>query len=106
MSTFAKGFATSEVSGAFEVVNRALLESRKPVPVPCSILLDKDGLVAAIKYAVLRQDPREDPFLAELCGAIDRRMIVSGIGERPVIDHFRGYGLTSFTSGSVCVAPM
>jgi dihydrodipicolinate synthase/N-acetylneuraminate lyase len=33
-------------------------------------------------------------------------MIVSGIGERPVIDHFRGFGLTSFTSGSVCVAPV
>jgi dihydrodipicolinate synthase/N-acetylneuraminate lyase len=64
-----------------------------------------DGLVAAIKYAVVRQDPSEDPFLAALCGAIDRRMIVSGIGERPVIDHFRGFGLTSFTSGSVCVAP-
>ena len=32
-------------------------------------------------------------------------LIISGIGERPVIDHFRGFGLRAFTSGSTCVAP-
>src|SRR5690606_9346936 len=31
--------------------------------------------------------------------------LVSGIGERPAIVHLRDFGLTSFTSGSVCVAP-
>jgi dihydrodipicolinate synthase/N-acetylneuraminate lyase len=30
---------------------------------------------------------------------------VSGIGERPAIVHLRDFGLTGFTSGSVCVAP-
>jgi dihydrodipicolinate synthase/N-acetylneuraminate lyase len=30
---------------------------------------------------------------------------VSGIGERPAIAHLRDFGLKSFTSGSVCVAP-
>jgi dihydrodipicolinate synthase/N-acetylneuraminate lyase len=30
---------------------------------------------------------------------------VSGIGERPAVVHLRDFGLTSFTSGSVCVAP-
>jgi dihydrodipicolinate synthase/N-acetylneuraminate lyase len=31
--------------------------------------------------------------------------MVSGIGERPAIVHFREFGLQSFTSGSGCVAP-
>jgi dihydrodipicolinate synthase/N-acetylneuraminate lyase len=30
---------------------------------------------------------------------------VSGIGERPAVIHLRDFGLASFTSGSVCVAP-
>jgi dihydrodipicolinate synthase/N-acetylneuraminate lyase len=30
---------------------------------------------------------------------------VSGIGERPAIVHLRDFGLSAFTSGSVCVAP-
>lgn len=45
---FASGVAGSEIVIAFETVHRALLESRKPLPVPCSLLLDADGLVAAI----------------------------------------------------------
>jgi dihydrodipicolinate synthase/N-acetylneuraminate lyase len=64
-----------------------------------------DGLVAAIKYAIVRTDPLEDPFLRRLVELVDRRYIVSGIGERPVITHLRDYGLQGFTSGSVCVAP-
>ncbi len=32
-------------------------------------------------------------------------MVISGIGERPVIDHWTRFGLRAFTSGSVCVAP-
>jgi dihydrodipicolinate synthase/N-acetylneuraminate lyase len=64
-----------------------------------------DGLVAAIKYAIVRPDPLEDPFLRKLVELVDRRYIVSGIGERPVITHLRDYGLQGFTSGSVCVAP-
>ncbi len=64
-----------------------------------------DGLVAAIKYAIVRIDPLEDVFLRRLVEIVDRRYIVSGIGERPVITHLRDYGLQGFTSGSVCVAP-
>jgi dihydrodipicolinate synthase/N-acetylneuraminate lyase len=32
-------------------------------------------------------------------------LIVSGIGERPAIVHMRDFGLSAFTSGSVCVGP-
>ncbi len=64
-----------------------------------------DGLVAAIKYAVVRPDPSHDPLLKDLCERVDRRLIVSGIGERPAITHVRDFGVAGFTSGSACVAP-
>ncbi len=64
-----------------------------------------DGVVAAIKYAVVREDPTQDPFLRRVVEAAGRTPIVSGIGERPAIVHLRDFGLAGFTSGSVCVAP-
>jgi dihydrodipicolinate synthase/N-acetylneuraminate lyase len=64
-----------------------------------------DGIVAAIKYAIVRPDPTKDTFLSQLVELVDRKYIVSGIGERPVISHLRDFGLNGFTSGSVCVAP-
>jgi dihydrodipicolinate synthase/N-acetylneuraminate lyase len=64
-----------------------------------------DGVVAAVKYAIVRPDPSKDVFLAKLVELIDRRYIVSGIGERPAIVHLRDFGLNGFTSGSVCVGP-
>ena len=67
--------------------------------------LVEDGIVCAIKYAVVRKDPAVDGFLTELCAAVDHRYIISGIGERPAVVHLRDFGIASFTSGSVCVAP-
>jgi dihydrodipicolinate synthase/N-acetylneuraminate lyase len=67
--------------------------------------LVKDGAVCAIKYAIVRDNPKEDAFLSELVNCVDRSMIISGIGERPAIDHLTKFGLQAFTSGSVCVAP-
>jgi dihydrodipicolinate synthase/N-acetylneuraminate lyase len=67
--------------------------------------LVNDGLVAGIKYATVRKDPREDPYLRALLDVVDRQIVVSGIGERPAIVHLRDFGLQGFTSGSVCVAP-
>jgi dihydrodipicolinate synthase/N-acetylneuraminate lyase len=67
--------------------------------------LAKMGLVRAVKYAVIREDPTRDPFLEALLGEIDRSLVVSGIGERPAIAHLSHFGLPSFTSGSVCVGP-
>jgi dihydrodipicolinate synthase/N-acetylneuraminate lyase len=64
-----------------------------------------DGLVAAIKYAIVREDPKKDPFLSQLVELVDRRYIVSGIGERPAIVHLRDFGLGGFTTGSGCVGP-
>lgn len=67
--------------------------------------LVKDGVVSAIKYAVVRARPGEDTLLADLVEKAGADIVISGIGERPVIDHFRAFGLRSFTSGSGCVAP-
>jgi dihydrodipicolinate synthase/N-acetylneuraminate lyase len=67
--------------------------------------LAKDGVICAIKYAIVRDDPLKDPFLSELVNAVDRSIVISGIGERPAIDHLTKFGLQAFTSGSVCVAP-
>ena len=67
--------------------------------------LVNDGIVAGIKYATVRSDPREDAYLRALLDVVDRGIVVSGIGERPAIIHLRDFGLQGFTSGSVCVAP-
>ena len=64
-----------------------------------------DGLVCAIKYAIVRDDPAVDDYLRDLLGKVDSDLVISGIGERPAIIHWRDFGLRSFTSGSVCVAP-
>ncbi|AUT48873.1 dihydrodipicolinate synthase family protein [Achromobacter sp. AONIH1] len=67
--------------------------------------LIEEGRIVALKYAVVREDPLRDDYLRALLGEVEARWIVSGIGERPAIAHYRHFGLSSFTSGSVCVAP-
>ncbi len=63
------------------------------------------GAVVAIKYAVVRQDPNHDDYLAGLLRRVHREKVISGIGERPAIVHMRDWGLPGFTTGSGCVAP-
>jgi dihydrodipicolinate synthase/N-acetylneuraminate lyase len=64
-----------------------------------------DGLVVAIKYAVVREDPAIDAYLEALLARVDRARVVSGMGERPAVQHLRQFGLPGFTTGSGCVAP-
>ena len=64
-----------------------------------------DGARCALKYAVVREDPTHDRYLDEILSLVDRSVVISGIGERPVIEHWTHFGLRAFTSGSVCVAP-
>lgn len=77
-----------------QYVTRALVEQ-----------LVADGVVCAVKYAVVRSEPGVDPYLEGLCSAAGSKVILSGMGERPVIAHMRQFRLAGFTSGSVCVAP-
>ena len=67
--------------------------------------LVQDGTCVAIKYAVVREDPGVDRYLDALLERVDRRRVVSGIGERPAVAHMRGFHLSGFTTGSGCVAP-
>ena len=64
-----------------------------------------DGLISAIKYATVRDNPAQDPYLRELVGVVDPALIISGIGEQPAIIHLRDFGLGGFTTGCGCVAP-
>ncbi|MFO0820600.1 MAG: dihydrodipicolinate synthase family protein [Pirellulales bacterium] len=64
-----------------------------------------DGLISWIKYAVVRPNAANDPFLREMIDAIGTDLIVSGMGEQPALTHLRDFGLPGFTSGCVCVAP-
>jgi len=64
-----------------------------------------EGLIVAIKYAVVRPDPSVDAYLDGLLARVDRARVVSGMGERPAIQHLRQFGLPGFTTGSGCVAP-
>ena len=67
--------------------------------------LVSDGVCVGIKYAVVHREPQEDGYLEALLERVDRRFVISGIGERPAITHLDHFRLPGFTSGSVCVAP-
>jgi dihydrodipicolinate synthase/N-acetylneuraminate lyase len=67
-------------------------------------LLD-DGCLSFVKYAVVREDPANDPYLAEILNVVPAERIVSGMGEQPAIVHMRQFRLAGFTSGCVCIAP-
>jgi 4-hydroxy-tetrahydrodipicolinate synthase len=67
--------------------------------------LDSDGAICAVKYAIVRDNPKEDPFLDDMLSVVNKDIVISGIGERPAIDHLMHFELGAFTSGSVCVGP-
>lgn len=64
-----------------------------------------DGLISWIKYAVVLDNPAQDAYLCEILDGVPGKWIVSGIGEQPAIVHMRDFGVISYTSGCVCVAP-
>jgi 4-hydroxy-tetrahydrodipicolinate synthase len=64
-----------------------------------------EGICVAIKYAVSGKNSEDDIYLDELIKRVDRRKIISGIGERPPVAHLRHWGFAGFTTGSRCLAP-
>jgi dihydrodipicolinate synthase/N-acetylneuraminate lyase len=66
-------------------------------------LIDQ-GIAVAIKYAVVLDDPRRDPYLDGLLRRVDRRRVISGMGERPAVVHMRDFALPGLTTGSGCIA--
>lgn len=73
-------------------------------PADAARLVD-DGVISWIKYAIVREDPADDPYLSELVTRVDPRIVVSGIGEQPAIVHLRDFGINGFTAGCVCIRP-
>jgi dihydrodipicolinate synthase/N-acetylneuraminate lyase len=67
--------------------------------------LAESKVISGIKYAVVRADAANDPYLRSLCDQVDRRLIVSGLGEQPAIIHMRDFKLPGFTAGVINVAP-
>ncbi len=67
--------------------------------------LVNDGVACAIKYAVVRDRPLDDAYLDGLLRRVDRHRVISGMGERPAIEHLRDYQLGGLTTGSGCIAP-
>lgn len=67
--------------------------------------LVNDGICTSIKYAVVRADPADDPYLQGLLDRVEAGTVISGIGERPAIVHLRDFRLSGFTTGSGCIAP-
>jgi dihydrodipicolinate synthase/N-acetylneuraminate lyase len=67
--------------------------------------LVNDGLISWIKYAIVEEDPKKDPYLKKLLKLVDPNIVISGIGEQPAIIHMRDFGVAGFTAGCVCVAP-
>lgn len=68
-----------------------------------------DGHVWCVKYAIGRSaGAQEDAYLDALVQRIGAARIVSGMGERPVLEHVGRvgrHGLPSFTTGGGCIAP-
>ncbi len=75
------------------------------MPPEAAAQLVNEGLISWIKYAIVRPDTAQDTYLSKLVDLVDRKLIVSGIGEQPAIIHLRDFGITGYTSGCVCVAP-
>ncbi|MEZ5388038.1 MAG: dihydrodipicolinate synthase family protein [Prosthecobacter sp.] len=67
--------------------------------------LVNDGLISWIKYAIVEENPKKDPYLKKLLKLVDPNLVISGIGEQPAIIHMRDFGVAGFTAGCVCVAP-
>lgn len=64
-----------------------------------------DGVAVAIKYAVVRDDAGADDYLDGLLRRVDRRRVISGMGERPALVHLKDFELGGLTTGSGCIAP-
>jgi dihydrodipicolinate synthase/N-acetylneuraminate lyase len=79
--------------------------SDKPAGLDAVGRLVDDGVAVAIKYAVVRDNPLADPYLDGLLWRVDRARVISGMGERPAVEHLRDYRLGGLTTGSGCIAP-
>ncbi|MBC8747394.1 MULTISPECIES: dihydrodipicolinate synthase family protein [Paraburkholderia] len=81
------------------------LKSENYVDVDTLARLVERGTLSAVKYAIPRDNPADDPYLRRLLQRVPATKIVSGMGERPALVHLREFGLAAWTTGSGCIAP-
>ncbi|MEI6003182.1 dihydrodipicolinate synthase family protein [Paraburkholderia bengalensis] len=66
-------------------------------------LVDR-GTLIAVKYAIVRENASNDPYLRRLLENVSPARVISGMGERPALTHVREFGLAAWTTGSGCIA--
>ncbi|MGN6665975.1 MAG: dihydrodipicolinate synthase family protein [Trinickia sp.] len=81
------------------------VKSEQYVDVDTLARLVDSGTLAAVKYAIERDDPANDPYLRRLLQSVNPARVVSGMGEGPAVIHLRDFGLAAWTTGSGCIAP-
>ncbi|WP_028207586.1 dihydrodipicolinate synthase family protein [Paraburkholderia nodosa] len=80
------------------------IKSEDYVDVDTLVRLIDRGTLIAVKYAIVRKDPTNDPYLRRLLQSVPASKVVSGMGERPALVHVRDFGLAAWTTGSGCIA--
>ncbi|WP_321895929.1 dihydrodipicolinate synthase family protein [Paraburkholderia heleia] len=80
------------------------IKSEDYVDVDTLVRLIDRGTLIALKYAIVREDPANDPYLGRLLESVPASKVVSGMGERPALVHVRDFGLAAWTTGSGCIA--
>jgi dihydrodipicolinate synthase/N-acetylneuraminate lyase len=80
------------------------VKSEQYVDVDTLARLVDSGTLAAVKYAIERDDPSSDPYLRRLLESVNPARVVSGMGEGPAVIHVRDFGLAAWTTGSGCIA--
>ena len=80
------------------------IKSEDYVDVDTLVRLIDRGTLIAVKYAIVREDPSNDPYLRRLLQSVPASKVVSGMGERPALVHVRDFGLAAWTTGSGCIA--
>ncbi|MFM0056082.1 dihydrodipicolinate synthase family protein [Paraburkholderia phytofirmans] len=107
------GFTTSEgvEAGLTRIADMAgmsltlYVKSENYIDVDALARLIDRGTLIAVKYAIVRENPADDPYLRRLLQHIPAAKVVSGMGERPALTHLREFGLAAWTTGSGCIAP-
>jgi 4-hydroxy-tetrahydrodipicolinate synthase len=107
------GFTTSEgiETGLTRIADTAgmpltlYIKSEDYVAVDTLARLVERGTLSAVKYAIPRDNPADDPYLRRLLQCVPATKLVSGMGERPALVHLREFGFAAWTTGSGCIAP-
>ena len=107
------GFTTSEgvEAGLTRLADAAgmpltlYIKSENYVELDTLARLIERGTLLAVKYAIVRDNPADDPYLRRLLQSVPAAKVVSGMGERPALVHLREFGLAVWTTGSGCIAP-